>query len=122
MVNYVALAIFATVLTAGQVFFKLAAGAFSGRPAIEGLLRLATTPTFYFAVTLYGAATLLWVWILSRMPLSQAYPWVAIATVAVPVLGAILFGEGLKPLYWLGIGFVVLGVFLTQQAAPAAGR
>jgi drug/metabolite transporter (DMT)-like permease len=115
MGNYVALAVFTTLLVAGQVFFKDAASAFKGNPVGQGLVALAFSPTFYVAITIYGAATLLWVWILSRIPLGQAYPWVALATAAVPGIAVLLFHERLSSSYWLGVGLVVLGVYLTQR-------
>jgi drug/metabolite transporter (DMT)-like permease len=121
MLNYAALVFFTLVLTSGQVFFKLAAPAFIGKPLALGVLELARTPAFYAGITLYGAATLLWVWILSRVPLSQAYPWVAIATVAVPLLASQMFDERVNASYWLGVAFVVLGVVLTQRASPGGG-
>jgi len=117
MLNYVALGFFAIVLSAGQVFFKYSASALHGRSLVDGFIELARTPAFYAAVTLYGSATLLWVWILSRVPLSQAYPWVAVAMAAVPIIAIVLFDERFKAIYWLGVAFVVLGVFLTQQAS-----
>ena len=119
MLNYVALGIFVVVLAAGQVFFKFAASALKNKPVTEGFIALAQTSTFYVAVTLYGAATLLWVWILSRVPLSQAYPWVALAMSAVPILAVFVFDERINSTYWLGIGLVVIGVFLTQRASQA---
>jgi len=120
MLNYVALGIFASVLAGGQVFFKYSASAFKGRPVADGFLELAQTPAFYAGVTLYGVATLLWVWILSRVPLSQAYPWVALAMSAVPILAVALFHERFDSSYWLGVGLVVLGVFITQRASQGA--
>jgi drug/metabolite transporter (DMT)-like permease len=120
MLNYVALGIFAVVLSAGQVLFKYSAAALQGRPLADGFIELAQTPAFYAGVTLYGSATLLWVWILSRVPLSQAYPWVAVAMAAVPILAVVLFDERFKTSYWLGVAFVVLGVFLTQHASQAS--
>jgi drug/metabolite transporter (DMT)-like permease len=120
MLNYVALGVFAAMLAAGQVFFKYAASSLKNKPVVDGFLELAQTPTFYAAVALYGAATLLWVWILSRVPLSQAYPWVALAMSAVPILAVVVFHERFDSSYWLGVGLVVLGVFLTQRASQGA--
>lgn len=117
MLNYVALGIFAAALAAGQVLFKYAANALKNKTVAEGFLELAQTPTFYAAVTLYGAATLLWIWILSRVPLSQAYPWVALAMSAVPILAVVIFHERFATSYWFGVGLVILGVFITQRAS-----
>jgi hypothetical protein len=33
-------------------------------------------PALYAALTLYGFSTVLWIWIMSRLPLMQAHPWV----------------------------------------------
>jgi multidrug transporter EmrE-like cation transporter len=119
MLNYFALIIFTGLLVTGQIFFKYAAAALQNKPIGVGFSALLSTPTFYAAVAIYGADTLLWVWILSRIPLSQAYPWVAIATVGVPAIAVILFHERLHGIYWLGVALVVLGVFLTQRAAQS---
>jgi len=117
MSNYVLLGVFTTLLVAGQVFFKYAASAFVNKSVGQGLSALAFSPMFYAAVSIYAGATLLWIWILSRVPLAQAYPWVALATVAVPGIAVLLFNERLQSGYWLGVGLVVLGVYLTQRGA-----
>ena len=121
MLNYLALLIFVVLLATGQIFFKYSAAALRDRPIAEGFVTLLSTPTFYAAVAIYGAGTLLWVWILSRIPLSQAYPWVAIATAGIPALAVVLFHERVHGgIYWLGVGLVVAGVLLTQRAAQSA--
>ena len=121
MSNYMWLALFATMLATGQLFFKKVGLLMRGKPLSEGLLAIAAAPDLYAALSLYGAATLLWIWILSRVTLSQAYPWVALAMGIVPVLAAVVFHERVGGMYWLGIALVVLGVFVTQYASPSAG-
>lgn len=54
---------------------------------------LATLPAFHASLALYGVATLLWVFALSRVPLSQAYPWMAATTVLVPLLACMVSGS-----------------------------
>ena len=117
MLNYVALAGFTVLLVTGQIFFKYAAIGISKDPTRGVIATLSSTPSFYAAVAIYGGATLVWVWVLSRVPLSQAYPWVALATIAVPAIAVVMFQERLHGIYWLGVALVVLGVFLTQRAA-----
>jgi drug/metabolite transporter (DMT)-like permease len=80
------------------------------------LQALACEPNLYLAITLYGFATLLWIWILSRVPLMQAYPWVAAGIVIVPLMAGYLFGERAGPIFWLGAAFIVVGILLTQYA------
>jgi drug/metabolite transporter (DMT)-like permease len=111
------LATFVLSLAAGQLFFKRVGLLIHNRPLAEGLLVLACRPTLYLALTLYGFATLLWIWILSRVPLSQAYPWVAASIAIVPALGWYEFGERVRPLFWVGVGLIVAGIVVTQLAS-----
>lgn len=121
MTNYVWLAVFATMLASGQLFFKKVGLLMRGKPLHEGLVAIALSSDLYAALALYGAATMLWIWILSRVSLSQAYPWVALAMGLVPVMAAMVFHERVGALYWLGIALVMAGVFVTQIASPSAG-
>jgi drug/metabolite transporter (DMT)-like permease len=119
MKDYVWLSVFATMLAGGQLLFKQIALMMHGKSFQDGMLTIAAAPALYFALSLYGGATLLWIWILSRVSLSQAYPWVALSLGTVPVLAMFVFNERVGNLYWLGIAFVMLGVLLTQYAASS---
>ena len=112
--NYLWLATFSTALAAGQILFKQVSLEMQGKSLAEGFLAIARIPTLYGAIALYGAATMLWIWILSRVPLSQAYPWVALAMAGVPVLASFVFHERVGNIYWLGIVLVIFGLLLTQ--------
>jgi len=117
---YLWLLTFSVTLAVGQILFKVVARGMRGVALADGLMRLISMPMFYLALALYGAATLLWIWILSRIPLSQAYPWVALSMAAVPLLAGLVFHERVSPAYWLGIAFVMLGVAITQYASHSA--
>ncbi len=113
------LVLFTIVLAGGQVLFKQAARAVVGLPAGRLIPVLVTTPAMWAAVVLYGAATLLWVWILARVPLSQAYPWSALGIVIVPLAAMLAFGEEVRPVFWLGAALVIAGILLTQAGTGA---
>ncbi len=85
-----------------------------GLPFVDGLIAVACAPALYAALTLYGFATLLWIWILSRVPLSQAYPWAAVGMVIVPLLGWYLYGERIAPVFWVGVALIAAGIFVIQ--------
>ncbi|MGQ0673130.1 MAG: SMR family transporter [Hyphomicrobium sp.] len=104
--NYGLLVAFAALLALGQVLFKKAALAGSAEAFPSAFLNR----WMALAIVLYGAATLLWTWILRTTPLSAAYPFAALAFVIVPLLGAVFFGE---PLGWrsaIGAALIVLGI------------
>jgi drug/metabolite transporter (DMT)-like permease len=115
--NFIGLAVFILALAVGQVFFKNVGLAIRGRPLLDGFLLMAHQPALYAALAVYGFATLLWIWILSRVPLTQAYPWMAISLVIVPLAGWFVFGERVTPIFWLGMVLILVGLLLTQLAA-----
>ena len=116
--NLVGLAIFTVMLAVGQLLFKKSGLSIRGLPLGEALVNLAQLPAFYAALVLYGLATLLWVWLLSRVTLMQAYPWVAAGVVIVPLLSAAVFGERVNATFWLGALLIVAGLLITQYSVP----
>lgn len=114
-INVLALTIFTVSLSIGQLLFKQAGLAMQARPVVEGFVGLLREPSFYAALTLYGLATLLWIWILSRVPLSLAYPWVAAGVIIVPLLSWWVHGEKTNLTFWFGAGLIVVGILVTQR-------
>lgn len=120
LLNTSSLAIFTIMLACGQVMFKRVGLALQGHSGMDAIMPVLREPSLYVALIIYGAATLLWIWILSRVTLIQAYPWVAVGMVIVPLLGWVVFGERVAPVFWLGVLFIVVGIGLTQYgSAPA---
>lgn len=119
VVNIAALSVFTIGLSAGQILFKRAGLAIHGLPLASGLASLLHLPAFYAAGTLYAAATVLWIWILSRVPLTQAYPWVAVGMIIVPLAGRYWFDERVGEFFWPGALLVMLGLILTQIGSPS---
>lgn len=78
--------------------------------SMQGLLGLLFEPRLLLALTLYAAALLAWLHVLSKVPLSTAYPMLAITYVIVPVLSVIFFGERIQQSQIIGICLVLVGV------------
>jgi multidrug transporter EmrE-like cation transporter len=114
--NIIYLAVFTVILAAGQVLFKKVGLTIAGLSLTGGLRRALCDPLLYGALALYGFATLMWVWLLSRVPLSQAYPWVAFGTVLVSLLGWCVFGERLEPTFWVGMMLILAGLLVIQYS------
>ncbi|NCC20926.1 MAG: transporter [Alphaproteobacteria bacterium] len=109
---------FAFLLATGQILFKQTASTLSAPLAsIEGLTALAFNPWFWLALMLYGAATLLWIMILQTVPLSLAYPFMALGFVLVPLASWLFFKETLTLGYAAGVGFIILGLGLITASA-----
>jgi undecaprenyl phosphate-alpha-L-ara4N flippase subunit ArnE len=107
---------FPVAIALGQIFFKRAATQVGSGSGGEWLLALARVPTMWWAIFLYAASTLLWVRILTTMPLSRAYPFVALAFVLVPAAGYAFFKEPVSHGQMLGIALIIAGVVVAARA------
>lgn len=106
----IGLCLFGVLLASGQVLFKVA-----GREANlirhwSEIVDLIMTPWLWAALIVYGIATLLWVILLQRVPLSRAYPFAALGFVLVPAAASWLFGERITLQYVFGATLIVVGI------------
>jgi drug/metabolite transporter (DMT)-like permease len=101
---------FPVAMAAGQILFKRAASQITPDVGGSWLVDVARLPTMWVAVALYAGATLLWVRILTTVPLSRAYPFAALAFVLVPAAGYLFFHEPITIRYALGTALIVIGV------------
>ena len=106
------LAAYALGMSGGQILFKQAAVHLNGIGITDRLLSLMHNLYFVSALVLYGALSLLYVWILTFTPLSRAYPFVALAFAFTPALAAWLFGEPVSFRLIIGISLILCGLFL----------
>lgn len=96
----------------GQVLLRMAsmAAARSDHPGLGGYL----TGTSALAVVVYAGAMLLWAWVLSRVPLTQAFAFFGLSFVVVPLLSHRLLGDPLTPYTWAGAVVIMAGIALTN--------
>ena len=120
--DYFYLVLTPVLLSVGQVLFRKTADTLDAHSLSRFLGSLLGSPHFWAALCVYGAATLLWVLVLSRVPLGRAMPFVALTFVIVPAADAAFFGERLNFMYWLGVCVIVIGVCMTVAAQAAAAR
>jgi len=114
MIDTISLLGFTLLLAAGQLLFKKVGLDLRGASLADGVLRVLGQTTLYAALALYGVATLLWIWILSRVPLSRAYPFVALGVALVPLASIVMFNERVRPAFWIGVILIVIGIIVTQ--------
>ena len=116
--NIVLLVVYAGGMSIGQVLFKFAADRSKGVAPGGFLAALLRDGYFLTAIALYAGLTVLWVWILMRVPLSRAYPFVVLSFAFTPALASLIFGESLGLWYLVGLGLIVSGLaILVLKAA-----
>ncbi len=112
VLHYAALIFCVLGIAGAQVFLKLC-----GLQVKEnGLLSLLFFGPFYISATMYVFLTFLWIWALQDVPLSRAYPLMAITFIAVPILSKVFFGDSLSLAYWAGTSLIVAGMLLAVRA------
>ncbi len=79
------------------------------------------TPYVLGGFLCYGLSSLIYLWVLSKLSLSFAYPFVALSFVMVMVASWALLGEALPPLRIAGAALILLGV-LTVAASYQGDR
>ena len=66
----------------------------------------------------YAVSVVVWILALSRVPVSIAYPMLSIGYVVNAFAAYYLFGESLTAQKLLGIGFILIGIYLVARSAP----
>ena len=113
MSTNILLMIYVFGMVAGQLLFKITANRISSLGSINEIVWfLARDWVFFLALALYGILTLYWIWLLNRVAISYAYPFVALSIAMVVGSGWIFWGEKLVFLHGLGVLLVMAGVIL----------
>ncbi|MCB8882207.1 EamA family transporter [Acidisoma cellulosilytica] len=83
---------------------------------LTSLSQTLLTPGVILGLTLYGIGTLIWLGVLRRVDLSQAYPFIGLGIALTAFLGFVLFGESLSPQKILGTLLVIGGIIIVAWA------
>jgi drug/metabolite transporter (DMT)-like permease len=99
-------------ISCGQLLFKMASSQLNkGVSALDIKFILLVGLSF----ALYAATSILWIFLLKRIPLSTGYIFLASTYVIVPFCAALLFDEVLRPQFWIGATLIGAGVFITAR-------
>ena len=78
--------------------------------------QLALNPPIVAGLACYVVSVGVWILGLSRVPVSVAYPMLSMGYIVNAFAAYFLFGEALGMQKLLGIGFIVIGVFLVARS------
>lgn len=108
--------------SAGQILLKLGMNQV-GKVEVGGaadlitiLVRIFSTPLILFALSLYALSLVFWLFVLSRLPLSLAYPLLAIAYIINPLFAYIILHETISLYHCLGILIICFGVLIIAHS------
>jgi drug/metabolite transporter (DMT)-like permease len=106
-----AIVLSATFNASGQLLFKTARFTQPDAPLLAMFYHGETWAGFFA----YGLSSITWLWVLARAQLSYAYPILALTFPIVVAMSAMLFGESISLMRWLGVGLILCGVSLLAR-------
>lgn len=119
---YVALVISAVATALAQVTLKAGMSteavqrALYGGTALDVIGAVIRSPAVAGGLAIYALSVGVWLYVLSRIEVSRAYPFVGLGVVVTMILGCAMFGESLSIQKILGTLLVAAGVYLVASA------
>ncbi|MFC0216249.1 EamA family transporter [Paenibacillus chartarius] len=110
---YILLAINILLLVAGQTVWKIGLTKLGGLQ-LSNWSHVLLSPYILLGIVCYGAATVLWLSILSRLPLSVAYPMQSAAYVVALLIAAFVLREVVPPHRWIGVMVILSGIVIVS--------
>lgn len=106
------------LLSFGQLIWKIGLGKLQVVTliSVEGLTKALISPYIITGMVIYIVATVIWLNVLSKIPLSFAYPLMSIAYIFGMILAKTVLGESISTVRWLGAFVIVFGVYLVSRA------
>ncbi|OQK16037.1 hypothetical protein AU255_13055 [Methyloprofundus sedimenti] len=84
---------------------------------IIGLIwTVGTNPWVLGGMFLHVSALVVWLWALSKVDISFAYPFLALGYVLVSSMAWLWLGEELTPMRLRGMGIIIIGVLVLAKA------
>ena len=110
--------IFSVGMGLGQLLLKFSAQRQLANAQSDWLFRLVSLFcdwTFLLGVATYGLLLIYWVWLLTFIPLSIAYPFTLLSIVIATLGGYVLFQESISVNFLAGLTFICIGLFILSR-------
>ena len=102
------------LLKLGMNKVAIAGGLFDN--GINSMAQAVFSPLVFSGLCIYGLSVLAWLWILSKVELSVAYPFVGISFIFTLLFGVILLDESLNLYKISGTFLIVSGCLLVAKS------
>lgn len=84
---------------------------------LDTLIAAAGSPLIWIGLIIYALSVGLWIWVLSKVDLSVAYPFVGVGFLVTMAFGAFLLNENVTPIRIIGTMLIVTGCVLVGKSA-----
>ena len=83
----------------------------------ESLRAVASTPTVWLGLFLFGLSAVVWLGVLSRVSLSFAYPFASLTYVVIVVVDRFVLGQSVPSARWIGVAAIVAGILVIARTS-----
>lgn len=108
---YVLIALNIILLVLGQALWKLGMNKVQLQLSFEGIIKVIFNPYIFSGIVIYGVATVIWLYILSKADLSKVYPLQSLCYVVAAIVAIVIFKEQIPVTRWFGIGLILAGAY-----------
>ena len=112
---YVLLLINIVLLVAGQTLWKLGLKGIEFNVTPIGIFKILINPYIFGGLLIYAAATVVWLYILSKSEMSLVYPLQSLCYVAAAFVAILVFGEHIPATRWFGILLIIAGAYFVAM-------
>lgn len=84
---------------------------------VKLVLHVLTTPQVLLGLLLFVLSAAVWLVVLSRVPLSFAYPFVGVTYVLIALFSRFALHEHVPSLRWVGLALIVFGILIIGRTA-----
>jgi multidrug transporter EmrE-like cation transporter len=91
-------------------------GALDGSDLMHKLITVGTSPMVFVGLALYALGAVVWLLVLARIDVSQAYPFVGIGFLITLAFGVLVLGETLTLTRVIGIVCVAIGIIFLSRS------
>jgi len=82
---------------------------------MSSLKAIASNPVVWLGLVLFGFSALAWLFVLSRVSLSFAYPFASLSYLLIVLAGRFVFHEAIPPARWAGVALIMSGIVLVAR-------
>ena len=86
---------------------------------IQTFISISINPYIICGFISYGISILLWLWVLSKVDVSYAYPFQALGYIVVTILAWLIFQENINLTRIIALIFITLGLIILALSARA---
>ena len=83
---------------------------------VIGIVNLLFTLPIFLGITIYGSSVLIWLWVLSRVELSLAYPFVGLSFIFTLAFGFFILDESVNTTRVLGTLLIATGCIFVAKS------